>query len=65
MQILDYTVYMYMSLILKMISNLEPIFQINCIFMTVKWTKSILYTYTVRSNDALSDNSKRKYTLYK
>ena len=44
MQILDHIYVGYISLNLKIISNFSLIFQINCIFITVKWTKSI---YTV------------------
>jgi hypothetical protein len=33
-------------------------------FYNGQMDKVYLYAYTVRSNDALSDNSKRKYTLY-
>ena len=67
MQILDHIYVGYISLNLKIISNLSLIFQINCIFIMVKWTKSLFiqYAYTVLRKDALSDNSKRKYTLYK
>jgi hypothetical protein len=68
MQILGHIYVGYISLNLKMISNLSLMFQINCIFIRVKWTKSIYslqYAYTVLRKDAFSDNSKRKYTLYK